>query len=133
VKEVNKRLSMALALVLILIFPAASIYAWQTANKPPETAQAEFRVVVNGGREITVTVPVNMVDGLTREEAEQIAGETFVQVLGDKVIRRLDNLTLGEASIKAHYTWGYDESDMGHVYDMTADLNTLLINVTHCR
>ena len=132
-KGVNRSLSMALALVIVGIFPAASIYAWQMANKPPESAQAEFKVVVNMGREITVTVPVNIVDGLTMGEAEQIADETFVRVMGDKAVGQLDNLTLGEDSIKAHYTWGVDESDMGHVFDMTADLKTLLINVTHCR
>ena len=35
-KDVNIKLSMVLALVIAGIFPAASIYAWQRANKTPE-------------------------------------------------------------------------------------------------
>ena len=114
-KDMNSKLSIVLALVFMQILPAASIYAWQMANKPLESARAEFRVIVNGFREIDVLVPVNVNDGLTRKEAEQIAEETFVQVMGEKVIHQLDMLTLNENSIEAHYTWGVDESDMGHV------------------
>jgi len=133
VKDMNIKFSMVLTLIFMGIFPAASIYAWKMANKTPESARAEFRIVVNGFREIDIIVPVNVNDGLTWKEAEQIAEETFVQVMGEKVIHRLDKLNLHENSIEVHYTWGIDESDMGHVFDMTADLKTLLITVTHCR
>ena len=98
-----------------------------------EECFSEFRVVVNKVREVDVLVPVNITDGLTREEAMQIAKTTFVQVMGDKVIHRLDTLTLDENSIEAHYTWGYDESDMGHVFDMIADIASRSITVIHCR
>jgi hypothetical protein len=98
---------MVLALVVIGIFPAASIYAWQMANKTPENARVK--------------------------EAEQIAEETFIQVLGENVINRLDKLTLNENSMEVHYTWGIDESDMGHVFDMTVDITSRSIIVTHCR
>ena len=94
---------------------------------------SEFRVVVNGVKELDVLVPVNITDGLTREEAMQIAKTTFVQVMGDKVIHRLDTLTLDENSMEAHYTWGYDESDMGHVFDMIVDIASRSITVIHCR
>jgi succinate dehydrogenase flavin-adding protein (antitoxin of CptAB toxin-antitoxin module) len=124
---------MVLALVVIGIFPAASIYAWQMANKTPENARVEFRVVINGLRELDVLVHVNVNDGLTKKEAEQIAEETFIQVLGENVINRLDKLTLNENSMEVHYTWGIDESDMGHVFDMTVDITSRSIIVTHCR
>jgi hypothetical protein len=94
---------------------------------------SEFRVVVNGVRELDVLVHVNVTDGLTREEAEQIAEATFVQVMGEKVMQRLDTLTLDENSMEAHYTWGLDESDMAHIFDMTVDSASRLITVTHCR
>ena len=129
----NSKLSMVLALVVMGIFPAASIYAWQMENKTPESARAEFRVVVNGFRELDVLVPVNVNDGLTRKEAEQIAEETFVQVMGEKVIHRLDKLTLKENSIEVHYTWGIDESDMGHVFNIIGDITSSSIIVKHCR
>jgi hypothetical protein len=102
-------------------------------NKPPESALTEFKVVVNGLRELDVLVHVNVNDGLTREEAEQIAEETFIQVMGEKVVHRLDKLILNENSMEAHYTWGIDESDMGHVFDMTGDITSRSITVTHCR
>jgi hypothetical protein len=95
--------------------------------------RVEFRLVVNGIRELNVLVPVNVIDGLTREEAEQIAEETFVQVMGEKAMHRLDKLTLNENSMEAHYTWGVDERDMGHVFDMIGDIASRTITVTHCK
>jgi len=107
----------------------------ESETSEPETAPADltiFRAIVNEVQELDVLVPVNVNDGLTREEAEQIAEATFVQVKGEEVMRRLDSLMLGENSIEAHYTWGLDESDMGHFFDITVDITSRLITVTHC-
>ena len=87
---------------------------------------------VNGMRYVNVFVRVNISDGLTREEAEQIAEATFIEVMGEEVMYQLDILTFNDTQIEAHYTWGIDESDMGHIFDMTADLTTLQITVNHC-
>jgi len=112
-----------------------------TPTTEPETTEPEparpedivrFRVIVNEVQELEVLVPVNVADGLTREEAELIAEETFIQVKGAAIMRRLDSLTLDEYSIEAHYTWGLDESDMGHVFDITVDITSRLITVAHC-
>ena len=92
----------------------------------------KFEVVVNGMRSVDVFVCVNMSDGLTEKEAELITGTTFIQVKGEYVWRRLDTLTFDDTQIKAHYTWGYNENDLGHIYDMTAILTTLQITVDHC-
>ena len=92
----------------------------------------KFKAVVNGMRSVDVFVCVNISDGLTEKEAELIVGTTFIQVKGDYVTHRLDTLTFDDAKIEAHYTWGVDENDMGHVFDVTADLTTLLMTVTHC-
>ena len=93
----------------------------------------KFTAVVNGMRSVDVFVCVNISDGLTEKEAELIVGTTFIRVKGDYVTHRLDTLTFDDAKIEAHYTWGVDENDMGHVFDVTADLTTLQITVTHCR
>jgi len=93
----------------------------------------KFKAVVNGMRDVDVLVRVDISDGLTKEEAERIAEATFIQVMGERVTHRLDTLTFNDARIKAHCTWGVNENDMGHVFDMTADLTSLLITVTHCR
>ena len=104
------------------------------AEKNQETPSdvTKFEAVVNGMRSIDVFVCVDISDGLTEKEAELIAGTTFIQVKGEYVWRRLDTLTFDDTQIKAHYAWGYDETDLGHVYDMTADLTTLQITVDHC-
>jgi hypothetical protein len=87
---------------------------------------------VNGMRYVSVFVRVNISDGLTREEAEQITDATFIEVMGEEITYQLDTLTFNDTQIEAHYTWGVDESDMGHIFDMTADLTTLQITVNHC-
>lgn len=98
---------------------------------PPDVT--EFTAVVNGMRSVDVFVCVNINDGLTEKEAELIVGTTFIQIKGEYVTHRLDTLTFDDAKIEAHYTWGVDENDLGHVFDVTADLTTLQITVTHCR
>jgi len=92
----------------------------------------EFKAVVNGMRDVDVFVCVDISDGLTKKEAELIVGTTFILVMGEYVTHRLDTLTFDDTQIEAHYTWGYSETDMGHVFNMTADLTTLQIAVTHC-
>ena len=127
----NLKLSVVLALMIALVFPATAIYAWQMRTRVEY--YSEFRVVVNGVREVELHVPVRVEDGLTREEAERIAEETFTQVMGEKTLHRLDTLKIEENIMEAHYTWGLDENDMGHVFDMALDITTSLITVTHCR
>ena len=92
----------------------------------------KFTAVVNGMRSLDVFVCVNMGDGVTEKEAELIVGTTFILVMGEYVTHRLDTLTFDDTQIEAHYTWGHNEIDMGHVFDMTADLTTLQIAVSHC-
>jgi hypothetical protein len=92
----------------------------------------KFKAIVNGMRSLDVFVCVNISDGVTEEEAELIVGTTFIQVKGDYFTHRLDTLTFDNTQIEAHYTWGHDENDMGHIFDVTADLTTLLITVEHC-
>jgi hypothetical protein len=95
-----------------------------------------FKAVVNEMWDVAVVADVDICNGLTRAEAEEIAEATFIEVMGKSwgdVMHRLDTLTCNDTEITAHYTWGLDASDMGHVFDMTADLTTLLITVTHCR
>jgi len=115
-------------------------YAWATKDEGADAEKnqeapsdvAKFEAVVNGMRSMDVFVCVNISDGLTEKEAELIAGTTFIQVKGEYVWRRLDALTFDDTQIKAHYAWGYDKTDLGHVYDMTADLTKLQITVDHC-
>ena len=105
--------------------------AWTEKNQAPSDV-TKFEVVINGMRSMDVFVCVNISDGLTEKEAELIAGTTFIQVRGEYIWRRLVTLTFDDTQIQAHYAWGCDETDLGHIYDMTADLTTLQITVDHC-
>lgn len=142
----KKLLVMALIIAIVTSFGA---YTWvagdegmqtekshaapsDVTDNPSDIAIVEFTAVVNGMRSLDVCVCVNISDGLTAEEAELIAGTTFILVKGDYVTHRLDTLTFDDVQIEAHYTWGYDEHDMGHVFHLTADLPTLQITVEHC-
>jgi hypothetical protein len=133
----KKLLVVALMVAIAVSFVA---YAWAArdegarAEKNQETPSnvTKFETVVNGMSSVDVLVCVNISDGLTKEEAELIVGTTFILVMGDYVTHRLDTLTFDDTQIEAHYSWGHDETDIGHVFDMTADLTTLQITVSHC-
>ena len=118
------------SVVYALITRDGGVPAGNNKNTPPVVT--EFKAVVNGMRTLDVPVCVNLNDGLTEEEAELIAGTTFILVMGDRVTHRLDTLTFDDTKIEAHYTWGNDENDLGHVFDVSADLTTLQITVAHC-
>ena len=127
---------MALIVVIVVSF---SIYALATSEGIcPEKNQEEpsdvinFKAFVNGMRNVDVLVHIDINDGLTEVEAKLIAEATFIQVMGQNVIRQLDTLTFNDTQITANYIWGYDENHMGHVFDMDADLTTLWITVEHC-
>lgn len=92
----------------------------------------KFKAIVNGMRSMDVFVCVNTSDGLTEKEAELIVGTTFILVMGEYVTHRLDTLTFDSTEIEANYKWGHVETDMGHIFDVTADLTTLQITVSHC-
>ncbi|MCW4055119.1 MAG: carboxypeptidase-like regulatory domain-containing protein [Candidatus Bathyarchaeota archaeon] len=93
----------------------------------------KFTAVVNGMMSLDVFICVNIIDGLTKKEAELIVGTSFIWVKGEYFAHRLDTLTFDDAKIEARYTWGVDENDMGHVFDVTADLTKLQLTITHCR
>jgi len=133
-----KKKLLVVTLMMTVFLPLAA-YAWIEMDKGGWTEKNQapsdvtrFEVVVNGMRSMDVFVCVNISDGLNEKEAELIAGTTFIQVRGEYVWRRLVTLTFDDTQIQAHYAWGYDETDLGHIYDMTADLTTLQITVDHC-
>jgi hypothetical protein len=145
--KLNKKL-LVLAVIAALVV-SVMVYVWaprdegvdaernqetpsDATENSNDTDLLEFKAVVNGIRCVDVLVHVNISDGLTEKEAELIAETTFIQVMGEEVMHQLDTLTFDNIQIEAHYTWGYDENDMGHVFDLTADLTTLQIIVSHC-
>ena len=48
------------------------------------------------------------------------------------IIPLLRMVIFDDNKITANYTWGYDENDMGHIFDLTADLTTLKMTIDHC-
>jgi len=138
VLRLRKRLLVVAMMVAIAVSFLA--YAWVARdegaraekNQEEPSDVTKFKAVVNGMSNVDVFVCVDISDGLTEKEAELIAGTTFILVMGDYVTHRLDTLTFNDTQIEAHYTWGVNENDRGHVFDITADLTTLQITVSHC-
>lgn len=136
----NLRKKLLLIAVIAAIALSSFAYAWVgkdngngiqgTEDDFPGVTQ--FEAIVNGVRSLDIFVCVNISDGVTHQEAELIAGTMFIYVKGESVWRRLETLTFDDTQIKAHYAWGLNEADLGHIYDMTADLTTLQITVDHC-
>lgn len=117
------------------ILTFAPVYWEQTltiikTNDPSHSTT--FEVILNGNEAPDLTVQVDLNNTLTEEDAKKIAEAAFIQTLGEK-LHRLDTLTYDDEHIIAHYTWGYDENDMGHIFDITADLTTLKMTINHCR
>ncbi len=104
-----------------------------TINKTEDhTPSTIFEVILNGNEAPDLSVQVDLSDGLTEEETKKIVEAAFIQTMGEK-LHRLDTLIFDDNNITAHYTWGYDEKDMGHIFDLTADLTTPKIAIDHCR
>jgi hypothetical protein len=134
------RKELLVIVIMAFIFVSSVAYAWVAKDESSQAKEngetlpgvTEFEALVNGMRSLDVFVCVNVSDGVTQQEAELIAGTTFIYVKGESVWRRLETLTFDDTQIKAHYAWGLNEADLGHIYDMTADLTTLQIVVNHC-
>jgi len=130
---------LVVAMMVAIAFPSV-LYAWIEidkgvwAEKDHEASSdvTKFEAVVNGMSNMDVSVCVDTSDGLTEKEAELIVGTTFIQVMGECVWHRLVTLTFDDTQVKAHYAWGYDETDLAHICDMTTNLTTLQITVDHC-
>ncbi|PVX26964.1 MAG: hypothetical protein CW716_04800 [Candidatus Bathyarchaeum sp.] len=101
-----------------------------TQNPAPSTT---FNVTVNGNQASDLTVQVNLSNNITEADAEKITEAAFLQTMGEQTIHELDTLTVDGTTITAHYKWGFDEADMGHVFDVTVDLSNQTITITHCR
>ncbi|UCG44976.1 MAG: hypothetical protein JSV58_06255 [Candidatus Bathyarchaeota archaeon] len=106
--------------------------AGPSMNPEASSEVVRFEVIVNGKTSLEIFVYVDLSDGLTEREAELIAGITFTHVKGEFVWRQLEALTFDDTRIDANYAWGNDETDLGHVYHMTADLISQQISVNHC-
>ena len=104
----------------------------QVENNKGSSGVTNMKAVINEKRNMDVLVSIEISDGLTEIEAKIIAELTFIQVMEQNVMHKLDTLTFNETQIIANYIWGYDENDMGHVFSMDLDLTTLQITVSHC-
>jgi len=105
-----------------------TLTVFKTEDPTPKTV---FEVILNGNEAPDLTVEVDLGNGLSEEEATKIVAAAFVRTMGAK-IHRLDTISYDDKQITAHYIWGYDENDMGHIFDLEADLTTLKIIIDHC-
>jgi len=128
----NRGYGVVALLLAISVLPAASIYAWQMTQVKPETPLIELNIIVNEQWEVILHVPVDLDDGLSKEEAGLIAEKVFTEIMGD-ALHRLDELSVDGSEMDASYTWGISESDMSHFFDVSGDAASRTLTVTHCR
>ncbi len=102
------------------------------SNTEDPTPSTTFKVILNENQAPDLIAQVDLSNGLTEEEAKKVAEAAFIQTMGEEVLHRLDTITYDDQQITAHYTWGIDETDMGHVFDLDADLSVLQITIMHC-
>ena len=102
-------------------------------NSEGAIPSATFEVVVNENQFTDIIVPIDLTKSLTEEEAEKIANAAFIHVKGENTLFLLDSITFNDQKIVAHYIWGVNENDLSHIFDLTADLTSRQIEVTHCR
>ena len=102
---------------------------YKTGDPTPSTT---FQVILNGIEAPDLTVEVDLSDGLSEEESIKITETSFIRTMGAK-LHQIDKITYDDKQITAHYTWGYNEKDMRHIFDLEADLISLKIIINHCR
>ena len=128
----NRGLSIVVLLLVVSVLPAVSIYAWQMTQIKPETLLVEFNVSVNEQKEVILYIPVDLNDGISKEDCELIAEKVFTEIMGD-AMHRLDKLSINGSKMDASYTWGINENDMSHFFDISGDVASHALTVTHCR
>ncbi len=133
-----RRTLLGVFLILVLAIPC-SIYVLAATSEGQPNVNPEdssnlttFTAVVNAMRNVSVEVPVDIDDGVTREEAEVITEITFTTVMGPNRVHHVESLTLTGDQLIAHATWGYDANDLSHVFHMIVDFTTRQITVSHC-
>jgi len=133
-----RRTLLSVLLMLVLVIPCSVYVLAAVGNRQPDVNPEDpsglttFTAVVNGMRNVSVEVPVDIDDGVTREEAEVIVEVTFTTVMGPNRLYQVESLTLTGDQLRADVTWGYDANDLGHVFHMIVDFTPRQITVSHC-
>ena len=91
-----------------------------------------FEVIVNEGDFSDLVVPVDLTQTMTKETAQRIADAAFIHVKGENILHQLDQIIISEKEILADYTWGYNQDDMSHTFEVTVDLTNQKVVVVHC-
>ncbi len=133
-----RRTLLGVFLMLVLAIPC-SVYVLAAVgdgqpdvNPEDPSDQTTFTALVNGMRNVSIEVPVDIDDGVTKEEADVIVEVTFTTVMDPDRVYQVESLTLTGDQLRADVTWGYDANDLGHVFHMIVDFASRLITVSHC-
>jgi hypothetical protein len=94
---------------------------------------ATFDMVVNENPFSDLVMSIDLSESMNREKAERITDAVFIHVKGENALFRLDSLNFDDQEIVANYVWGLNEADMSHIFELSADLKSLHIEVVHCR
>jgi len=93
---------------------------------------ATFEVNVNQDDFSDLIVAADLTEPVIRQLAQKIANAIFVHVKGENTLYQLNSMTFNNKEIIADYTWGYNQEDMSHVFELKVDLVNLKVDVVHC-
>ena len=91
-----------------------------------------FNVEVNQAKFADLKVAVDLTQPMTIEKAQKIADAIFVHVKGENTLNQINSIIYNEEEILADYTWGINQDDMSHFFELTVDLTNLQVEVIHC-
>lgn len=92
-----------------------------------------FEVEVNQAEFADLKVAVDLTQPITIEKAQKIADTIFIHVKGENTLNQINSILFNEEAIVADYTWGINQDDMSHFFELTVDLINLKVEVIHCR
>jgi len=93
---------------------------------------ALFEINVNNNDFSDLVVAVDFTQLITKETAKRIADAVFVHVKGENTLLQLNSISFNENEIVADYTWGYNQEDMNHTFELNVDIQNQTVEVIHC-
>ncbi len=91
-----------------------------------------FKINVNQNIFSDLVLAVDLTQTLTKQTAQKITESIFIHVKGENTPHQLNTITYNNKEITANYTWGYNQEDMNHTFELKADLQNLIVEVNHC-
>jgi hypothetical protein len=92
-----------------------------------------FEMNVNQNNFSDLVLAIDLTQILTTQTAQKIADAIFIHVKGENTLHQLNSITFNNKEIIANYTWGYNQEDISHIFELKANLQNLSVEANHCK